>query len=428
MTYDGAKELTRICFRYYFMLLLIWPATTFGQSNVIGWSVHDLTIGDAVFVVTEASVSCVRFDGSTVEIPRGTYLLVEELAPNNIITRYLGKQTLIKPHQVMPKKLARDYFEAETRRDPVADNWAIKGRIEFSLHHFEAAASDFSEAILREPNHLLAHAFRGSILVSMGMRGDSWDTVSGHLRKTVAQLKDTAPESFYPYSLEFFIHEKNNDLEKALASINKAIEAAPHRAFLIANKGTVLLKQKKDAEAIECFKSAIELEPAHYSGYYYMGYYLQRQNENDQARAYLLKSIERSSRNYWSRYYLAELARKDGRLEEYAQHLKVATTSYRCSKIIKRKYAWLLATCSDDSIRDGPAALERAMKLFKDSLNPSERSHATKILSAAYAETGDFERAIEALDAVNERRADGPELREMRQSFLMRVPHRVDEF
>lgn len=53
--------------------------------------------------------------------------------------------------------------------------------------------------------------------------------------------------------------------------------------------------------------------------------------------------------------------------------------------------AWLLATASADSIRDGPLAVATAMRAVE--LNDIGNNHDT--LAAAYAEAGDFARAVE---------------------------------
>ena len=54
--------------------------------------------------------------------------------------------------------------------------------------------------------------------------------------------------------------------------------------------------------------------------------------------------------------------------------------------------AFLLATCSDAELRDGPRALEIARELV--AADGARHPGTLDTLAAAYAETGDFSRAI----------------------------------
>jgi tetratricopeptide (TPR) repeat protein len=54
--------------------------------------------------------------------------------------------------------------------------------------------------------------------------------------------------------------------------------------------------------------------------------------------------------------------------------------------------AWLLATCSDDRYRDGKRAVELATKACE--MSGWKYANGLIALAAAYAETGDFEKAV----------------------------------
>jgi hypothetical protein len=59
-----------------------------------------------------------------------------------------------------------------------------------------------------------------------------------------------------------------------------------------------------------------------------------------------------------------------------------------------RNRAWLLATCPDDKVRNGPEALKSA--LLACELGPSKHSSDLKVLAAAQAELGKFEEAVKS--------------------------------
>ena len=62
---------------------------------------------------------------------------------------------------------------------------------------------------------------------------------------------------------------------------------------------------------------------------------------------------------------------------------------------MQARLAWTLATCADDSLRDGARALELARAAVATSKNRSVM--AREALAAALAETGDFEQALHVI-------------------------------
>ena len=57
------------------------------------------------------------------------------------------------------------------------------------------------------------------------------------------------------------------------------------------------------------------------------------------------------------------------------------------------RFATMLATCSDDSVRDGRRAVELAQRLERVAEKPYPRMF--DILAAAYAESGQFDLAVQ---------------------------------
>jgi Tfp pilus assembly protein PilF len=60
---------------------------------------------------------------------------------------------------------------------------------------------------------------------------------------------------------------------------------------------------------------------------------------------------------------------------------------------VLNNYAWLLATCPDDKIRDGKRALEMAVAACE--ITFYAEAHILSTLASAHAELGDFEKARE---------------------------------
>ena len=76
--------------------------------------------------------------------------------------------------------------------------------------------------------------------------------------------------------------------------------------------------------------------------------------------------------------------------------------------------AWLLATCPDAKHRDGKKAVELASKAFEQ----TNTSAALDTLAAAYAESGDFDKAVTAQKKACEDKTLGAEARAKREKRL----------
>jgi len=92
--------------------------------------------------------------------------------------------------------------------------------------------------------------------------------------------------------------------------------------------------------------------------------------------------------------------------------------------------SWLLSTSTDDSIRNGPEALELALKASE--ATEYKEAHILSTLAAAYAETGDFENARKwAAQAVEMGKEEGHEqldqLEKELESYQMDKPWREEQ-
>jgi tetratricopeptide (TPR) repeat protein len=82
----------------------------------------------------------------------------------------------------------------------------------------------------------------------------------------------------------------------------------------------------------------------------------------------------------------------EGRYSEAIARLDSALTSNPDNAFLHNNKAWLLATCPDDTVRDGTLAVEHATKAC-DLTNWSNYAYVDTA-AAAYAESGDFDSAV----------------------------------
>jgi tetratricopeptide (TPR) repeat protein len=173
-------------------------------------------------------------------------------------------------------------------------------------------------------------------------------------------------------------------LEQALADANAAVKLAPE---FISFRAQVYERMGKRAEAAADWNAALKQDPNNYvvrAGFY------GSQGRHEEALADFAKAIELNPNHRVSRaFYFEEQGKWAEALEDYDAVVRAGPVLV--SPIVSRR-AWLLATCPDDKIRNG----ERALADAKAAYGEQKSFESAEALAAAYAETGDFERAVKA--------------------------------
>ena len=157
------------------------------------------------------------------------------------------------------------------------------------------------------------------------------------------------------------------------------------------DKGHKLLRQQRYDDAIKAFSTAIEIIPRDYQSYNYRGVTWALKENFDRAMADYSKAIEIRPR-------YAEAYNNRGFAHTQTGNLKAALNDYTRALEINpylvdayNNKAWVLATCSNQRIRDGGQAVRLAKKAVE--LKPDISSMDS--LAAAYAAVGNFDSAID---------------------------------
>ena len=176
-------------------------------------------------------------------------------------------------------------------------------------------------------------------------------------------------------------------LEEALAEWRRAAADYPASVDARVQIGRMLIELGRTDDAIEAFHVALEIQP-----------------ESSLVR-YLLARTE-LARGRLSGAELVELAREGFAHNPEDHELGAAL-------------AWELATCPDDTVRDGTEALEIAKRLCPPA-HCADPVHLD-ILAAAYAETGDFPAAVRCADRAYEIVTDPARIATMPPEVRQRV-------
>ncbi len=288
------------------------------------------------------------------------------------------------------------------------------------IGHPDDATEHYRRAIAEKPAYAEAHSNLGHLLTEQG-------DLDGAIEQ-FQQALSINPEYAEAHNGLGFALASANRLDGAADEYRRAIEADPKYADAYNNLGVVLARQRRLDEAIQDFSKAIELDPKCTGGESNLGHALLAKDRVDEAIPHLQKAIESnpdSAELYSDRNTaLAERGRLDEAVPEFERALQISPNMVRAQshlgmalvmkgraaeglaqwrQVLKEEpdnpqvlndAAWLLATWPDASIRNGKEAVKLGAHAVQ--ITSAKESSILGTLAAAYAETGDFDKAIEA--------------------------------
>lgn len=265
------------------------------------------------------------------------YLLASELARNGQTTEAIAeleRAAALSPHQ------------ARVHKD-LADAYRNEGLP-------EQARAQYLQAIQWNPRDDAATEELCKILLELKRYRDA----EPHLRQLLARFPQ-ASELRNALGSALAGLGKNQD---AVAQFREAIRLDPRATDAHNNLGLMSLRLGKPAAAAESFQEALRLDPNFAEAHHNLAVVYAQLRDWKQANTHYRRVLE---------------------LEP--EHPRAL-----------HSLAWNLATAEDDSVRDGPEALELAQKLTQD-VDPMNPSYWTT-LGAALAETGQFDQAVDAAE------------------------------
>jgi tetratricopeptide (TPR) repeat protein len=203
-----------------------------------------------------------------------------------------------------------------------------------------------------------------------------------------------------------FLFLRRGELDKAISEFQAALDIRSRTtqahyslgaALIQSNLGNALARKQLWDAAVDHLQEAVRLRPDYADAYFNLGSVLFQQGRIDQAIAHWRKALEIRPRDAQAHRNVASALRKQGNLKEaiseYEQALNIAPED----SVALNNLAWILATCSDASMRDGA----RAVTLAAKALQASEGRDPTfvRTLAAARAEAGQFAEAVATAEA-----------------------------
>src|SRR5437870_4323381 len=172
------------------------------------------------------------------------------------------------------------------------------------------------------------------------------------------------------------------------------------------NLGNAFLQKRDIDAAIEAYSTTLGLQFDHAESHYSIANAFRQKGQLDDAILHYRLALELRPDYADAHNNLANVFRQQGRVEEAVREYEAALKSNPGSVPAQNNLGWLLATAADPKLRNGKKAVELAEQavLATDGHNPV----FLHTLAAAYAENGDFAKAIAAAnDALEIANANG---------------------
>lgn len=224
------------------------------------------------------------------------------------------------------------------------------GNASFVKSNFDMAISDYNEAIRLNPKNAGAYEERGLAYVMKMDLDKAIDNFSESIRLN--------PKDAIVYCERGGIYDAKGEYDNAINDFDEALRIDPKNIKALLKRGAVYSKKKELEKAINDYNQVLQLDPTNARAYSGRGVVYQKKGESDKA----LKDFDDSIR----------INPKDG--------------------IAFNNFAWFRATCANDSFRNGKEAVELATKACE--LTQWKSWFCVATLGAAYAEAGDFEKAV----------------------------------
>lgn len=248
------------------------------------------------------------------------------------------------------------------------------------------ASADFRKALELWPNQSKDHNNLGKALVQEGRINEATEQFQAALK--ISPNNPDAESNIGAALLQ------QGDTNEAISYLRKAIEKSPRHAQAHLNLGNALFQNGEVDSAIAEYQKTLELPFDHAESHYSIANALRKKGDAQAAIAHYHQAIELRPDYADAHNNLGNAVRQLGRIEEAEHEYQAALNSEPGLVLAQNNLAWLLATAADPRLRDGAKAVHLAEQavLATDGNDPV----MLHTLAAAYAENGEFDKAIAA--------------------------------
>ncbi|MFL6505093.1 MAG: tetratricopeptide repeat protein [Candidatus Udaeobacter sp.] len=203
-----------------------------------------------------------------------------------------------------------------------------------------------------------------------------------------------------------FLFLRRGELDKAVSHFEAALNIRSRNtqshyslgaALIENNLGNTFARKQLWGEAIDHLQEAVRLRPDYADAYFNLGSVLFQQGRIDEAIAQWQKALEIRPFDAEAHRNVANALRKQGNIKAAIAQYEQALYTNPTDGVALNNLAWILATSSDASMRDGGRAVILAVKAVQASGGRDPTFLRT--LAGARAEAGQFGEAVATAEA-----------------------------
>jgi WD40 repeat protein/Flp pilus assembly protein TadD len=277
------------------------------------------------------------------------------------------------------------------------------------------------EAVRLDPTNFRAHFRLGYIL---NQKRDWAGAVTAYKEAVRLDTRSSAARNNLGVALR-----QLGRLDEAEASYREAIRLNPRDAKAHRNLGSTLHQKGDAADAIAAYRESIRIDPNSAVVHAELGDALRAVGDFDGAVAAYRAAVRLGPNSVPAHFHLGLALYNQGQVAEAVEEYRTVVRLDPKHAVAHNNLAWLRATYPDAKFRDGTEAVEYAAKAVALS---SRYWSNLDTLAAAFAEAGDFEKAVatqrEAIDRFRSQPKPDPallaELDAHLKLFQDRKPHR----
>lgn len=265
-----------------------------------------------------------------------------------------------------------------------ADFKKLKANVLADVGKVDEARALFDDATKDAGDNILVQIEKGQFLAAIGKHDEAIENFTKLIEKF------GAPGLYY-FRAVLYLQAK--DYDKALADVNKSLREGMDVATATRLKGVIYLQTEKYDDAIRAFKQLRRHVDHRDDAVAQIAYATAKKGLYQSAAKMLNDALAKNPESVDFLRTLADMELMFGHWEKAAEVYERILKLNPADSGVLNNYAWLLATCPDDRLRDGKRALEMAVSACE--ITFYAEAHILSTLASAHAELGDFEKARE---------------------------------